>query len=91
MLTLEPAKGSPPCESKCCLTCQHIRSGTSIQFKYCHQTNFPCVRHSDYKITNVVYLIECSLCRMQYVGETQNALRVWMNGHCGDITHRRID
>ena len=28
---------------------------------------------------------------MQYVGETRNALHIRMNGHRGDITHRRID
>ena len=43
------------------------------------------------KTSNVVYLIECSLCHVQYVGETRNALHIRMNGHRGDIYHRCLD
>ena len=43
------------------------------------------------KTSNVVYLIECSLCHVQYVGETRNALHIRMNGHRGYIHHRRLD
>ena len=41
---LEPARGSSPCESKRCLTCQHICGGIST--KYCLWTNFLCTRNS---------------------------------------------
>ena len=40
------------------------------------------------KTSNVVYLIECSLCHVQYVGDGGY---VRMNGHRGDIYHRRLD
>ena len=43
------------------------------------------------KTSNVVYLIECKKCRKQYVGETENALHVRMNGHRSDIKHRRLE
>ena len=87
---LEPARGSSPCESKRCLTCQHIRSGTSVQSTVSGRT-FRVHATANCKTSNVVYLIECSLCHVQYVGETRNALHIRMNGHRGDIYHRRLD
>ena len=29
--------------------------------------------------------------KKQYVGETENALHVRMNGHCSDTNHRRLE
>ena len=40
------------------------------------------------KTANVVYVIECN---KQYVGETENALHIWMNGHQLDIKHQRLE
>ena len=87
---LEPARGSSPCESKRCLTCQHIRSGTSVQSTVSGRT-FRVHATANCKTSNVVYLIECSLCHVQYVGETRNALHIRMNRHRGDIYHRHLD
>ena len=39
----------------------------------------------------VVYVIECIKCKKQYVGETENALHIRMNGHRSDIKHRRLE
>ena len=39
----------------------------------------------------MVYLIECTKCSIQYVGETENALRVRLTGHQSGINHRRLD
>ena len=41
------------------------------------------------KTRNLVYLISCKRCGLQYVGETENALYVWMNGHHSDIRTRK--
>ena len=46
---------------------------------------------ADCRTKNVVYLIECAKCSIQYVGETENALRVRLTGHRSDISHRRLD
>ena len=43
------------------------------------------------KTANVVYVIECTKCKKQYVGETENALHIRMNGHRSDIEHRRLE
>ena len=39
----------------------------------------------------MVYVIECIKCNKQYVGETENALHIRMNGHRSDIKHRRLE
>ena len=40
---------------------------------------------------NVVYVNECKRCAVQYIGETENALRVCLTGHRSDINHQRTD
>ena len=57
---------------------------TSTEFKSNltgKQYHTKCLEHLDCSTTNVVYGIECSLCGLVYVGETQNSLRSRMNGH----------
>ena len=36
-------------------------------------------------------MISCDKCNMQYVGETENALHIRMNGHWSDITTKKLD
>ena len=39
------------------------------------------------RTANVVYVIECTKCNKQYVGEMENALHIRMNSHRSDIKH----
>ena len=41
--------------------------------------------------TVCIYVIECIKCNKQYVGETENALNIRMNGHQPDIKHQRLE
>ena len=43
------------------------------------------------KTSNVVYVIECTRCKKQYVGETENVFYIQMNGHWSNIKHRRLE
>ena len=87
---LLPALGSTPCGSSRCLTCQHIRTGTTVQSTSTgHSFNVRATATG--KTSNVIYVIECKLCNVQYVGETQNALHIRLNGHRNDIRHMKID
>ena len=38
-----------------------------------------------------MYIISCDKCNMQYVGETENALHIRMNGYRSDITTKKLD
>ena len=46
---------------------------------------------ADCKMTNIVYAIVCTKCAIQYVGETENALHIQMNGHRLDIKNRCLE
>ena len=46
---------------------------------------------ADCKTSNVVYVIECNKCAIQYVGETENALHIRINDHRSDIKNRRLE
>ena len=87
---LEEANGSLPCGSKRCLTCQHIRSGTTVKSSSTGRT-FNIRATANCKSSNVIYLIQCTLCNMQYIGETPNPLHIRLNGHRCDIRHGYVD
>ena len=39
----------------------------------------------------MVYVIECTKCNKQYVGETENVLHIRMNDHGSDIKRRCLE
>ena len=55
-------------------------------------TSTPRIRH-EFKCTtrNLVYLIRCRRCGLQYVGEMGNPLHTRMSGHRSDIRTGKID
>ena len=48
-------------------------------------------QNTDCTTENVVYLISCSSCNKQYVGETKGPLNKRTNGHRDDWRHRRFE
>ena len=67
-----------------------MKTGTS----FCSRTTgewFSVKATTDCQTRNVVYIIECKKCAIQYVGETENALCIRLTGHRLDIKHRQID
>ena len=84
--SFEPARGSSPCGSRRCLTCDHVQTGTTIRSTttgICYHTRATATCKSN----NIIYLIECRQCHKQYVGETWNPLHICLNGHRNDILH----
>ena len=71
------------CGSKKCKTCKHIVEGDS----FCSNTTGKkyTVKSREAVMTcatqNVIYLISCKKCGIQYVGETSQTLRSRMNNH----------
>ena len=77
-------------------------STTMLQDMHPHKNGYNNPQHVDwtaFKVKasadcctkNVVYVIECKKCAVQYIGETENALRVQLTGHRSDITHQLMD
>jgi len=78
-----------PCRSKkrntLCRTCP-LMNNASITFKSTvTQRTFDIIsndtQHLDCSCSNIIYLITCNRCKLQYVGETVQTLRNRMNGH----------
>ena len=38
---------------------------------------------------NIIYCLECPICKLQYVGQTKNKFLVRVNQHLNDIKHMR--
>ena len=86
----ETYRGTRQCKQPRCKTCIHIRTGCRFRSTTTGE-EFRVKATADCRTSNVVYLIECTRCSIQYVGETGNALRVRLTGHRSDINHLRSD
>ncbi|CAN7943058.1 unnamed protein product, partial [Ixodes hexagonus] len=81
-----PPGGCGPCRGNRCqlcpfvLTCDRISSYASAFFLKIKQD-------LDCKTTDVIYIITCTLCNLQYVGETKNSMRERFYGHKSDIVN----
>jgi len=82
--------GNTPCNSRWCKCCREIKICNTFRSKstgrqYNIRAPITC------KSKNLVYLISCRRCGLQYVGETENTLHIRMNGHHLDIRTRKLD
>ena len=55
---------------------------TSTGRKYTTQTRISCTSSN---VSNVIYLIQCNICKKQYVGQTKNKILVRLNQHYSTI------
>ena len=80
---LPQPKLSQPCWQSRCLTCPHMNTSQVISNKANHsyptRGNFPC------KSTNIIYVMTCNVCNIQYVGETSNTINNRCRGHGNSI------
>ena len=78
-----------PCGRKRCQCCKMITSAGTV--KSSSGATVRLRQNTDCTTENVVYLISCSSCNKQYVGETKGSLNKRMNGHRDDWRHRRFE
>ena len=78
-----------PCGRKRCQCCKMITSAGTV--KSSSGATVRLRQNTDCTTENVVYLISCSSCNKQYVGETKGPLNKRMNGHRDDWRHRRFE
>ena len=83
--------GTFKCTANRCIICNtHIHEGASF-----HSTTTGKSHHTKGNITcttsNVVYLITCTVCRIQYVGETKTTLKKRFYGHRSTVTTAKLD
>ncbi|CAN7978080.1 unnamed protein product [Ixodes persulcatus] len=75
--------GSRPCLSPRCEVCLHVSPtltarSTGSNFTFRIRGDLHC------STANVVYLLECGECHMQYVGQTKSPFRIRFNNHRSD-------
>jgi GIY-YIG catalytic domain len=75
---------SRACNTQRCLTCTHIQYTTQFSSTTNNKT-FKIKTNCNCNSSNLIYLITCSLCNIQYVGETGDTLRTRMNRHRSNI------
>jgi len=83
-----PSARAGPCGSNKCLTCKAIQNQDKFE-SYTHNKTYPILTNSNCNSQNLIYLITCSLCDKQYVGETSNPLRTRLNQHRSDIKTKK--
>jgi hypothetical protein len=73
-----------PCHGNRCKCCSSMEETTTFRSEHYNKT-FKVVQNSDCTSSNVIYLITCQICKLQYVGETGNSLRQRLRAHRHDI------
>ena len=68
-----------PCNRQHCKTCQHI--DTIVVITNRHEISYPIKGHHTCLSHDVVYVINCDMCQIQYAGETSNSLDTGCQGH----------
>ena len=72
-------RGRFQCSSKCNLCKSYFRE--SKIFRSSSTEHFYNIRHVDCKCKNVIYLVTCNKCKVQYVGSTSNEFQVRFCNH----------
>lgn len=77
------------CGDKRCKTCKQLQHTPTFTSKTTGRTyNIFC--NVSCKTSNVIYMLECSVCGLQYVGESIQPFHKRMNGHRSDIKKKPL-
>ena len=73
-------RGTSHCGKPRCETCPHLRNTRTVRSTSNSKT-FRVACNATCRTTDIVYLIECSLCGLQYIGQTNNPLHIRFQQH----------
>ena len=80
---------SQTCGRRRCSHCKNIIK-TGVFTNNCTQESFQMRYSTSCTSQNVIYLIECKRCNMQYIGQTNQHVSKRMNSHRFDINNSMI-
>ncbi|KAI8516763.1 corticospinal neuron axon guidance through spinal cord [Branchiostoma belcheri] len=80
--------GSFPCGKNRCTNCAYVKKANNFKS---HRTGkcYAIRTHINCQSKNIVYLIQCKKCGVQYVGETKQTLANRLNGHRSAINTKK--
>ena len=78
-------KGGDPCR-----TCPDVKT-TKVIKATVTVTTVELTRHHTCQDENLVYIVECSKCRLQYIGETKHTAEKRWAEHLGYVRNKRLD
>ena len=81
--------GNFRCEARRCKTCPILVTTDTFTSSVTGE-RFNLKLRASCKTSNIIYLIQCRRCGLQYVGETGQPLHYRMNGHRFDISHGQL-
>ena len=79
--------GSFRCE-KNCATCPYISHGLTTYTLFSTGETHPIKSNLTYETKNLIYMIQCNCCNLQYIGETKRRLKDRFNEHRRTIDNR---
>ena len=74
-----------PCFSNKELCCNHVENTTSFQSSQTKET-FNIYHHVNCKSKYVIYLLQCTLCKCQYIGKSETPFNIRLNSHRKDVS-----
>ena len=74
-----------PCFSNKGLCCNHVENTTSFQSSQTKET-FNIYHHVNCKSKYVIYLLQCTLCKCQYIGKSETPFNIRLNNHRKDVS-----
>ena len=80
---------SHSCGDKRCKCCKHMQHSSSYASKITgKQYKIFCAVNC--KSTSIIYILECSVCGLQYVGESKQPFHKYLNGHRSNLTKKQF-
>lgn len=76
-----------PCGDKRCKCCNQLQHSSTFHSKTTEKT-YKIFCNVNCKSSNVIYVLECPICGLQYVGESMQPFHKRLNGHRSDLTKK---
>ena len=74
---------------KQCTACPYIQEGKFVKIN--GETQWKINKRVNCETRNVIYMIECSECRIRYIGETKRTLKERISDHRGYVTKEKLE
>ena len=72
-----------------CLCCQQLISTTKFKSNQANKT-FKIYHRVNYKSGFIIYLLECDICNIEYVGKSETLFNVRLNNHRKDVKNPNV-